>query len=544
MMNLKKFFHFNWLRRISPGYHGKVQSRRKQMAFQAEFFRRWELAQKTMRLEYENLHSVSRQHDRSLKELQRQIQEICQTVSANSAALNNALAETGKTLAAQQNETARSIAEIKSGFKLLEDKLTSIGSRPHFFDDILENLKDAAEMQSSICKTVNRLAEGQKEMTDKLVFIGNRTHFFDDILKNQKDVADMQSSIRKTAARLAEGQKEMTDKLVFIGNRTHFFDDILKNQKGVADMQSSIRKTADRLAEAQKEMTDKLVFIGNRTHFFDSITEQLQNLEQFRQTLHQQYESLFRNEIQIRWQMLDALEPLLFPPDTRLACPICGHAAARKDYQTVSTMCKFSGGLLERFVCPECGVIFGPLKMMMLKPGQLAEEYRQSYTTYSESDCTALEENIFRDLNPVKEGIYLNYGAGAWNSTSEKLRQEGFTVYDYEPYAPAADRDNLIRDPEQLRDMKFDGIFSNDLLEHLPDPVNELKFMSAMLKPGGCMIHGSGCYEYAFEYTRFHLFFFVGKSLEYISRDAGLKYSLGERVYSYSPFRKCKFTQA
>ena len=454
MMDMKKFFCFNWLRRISPGYHGKVQSRRKQMAFQAEFFRRWELAQKTMRLEYENLHSVSRQHDRSLKELQRQIQEICQTVSANSAALNNALAETGKTLAAQQNETARSIAEIKSGFKLLEDKLASIGSRTHFFDDILENLKDAAEMQSSICKTVNRLAEGQKEMTDKLVFI------------------------------------------------------------------------------------------GNRTHFFDSITEQLQNLEQFRQTLHQQYESLFRNEIQIRWQMLDALEPLLFPPDTRLACPICGHAAARKDYQTVSTMCKFSGGLLERFVCPECGVIFGPLKMMMLKPGQLAEEYRQSYTTYSESDCTALEENIFRDLNPVKEGIYLNYGAGAWNSTSEKLRQEGFTVYDYEPYAPAADRDNLIRDPEQLRDMKFDGIFSNDLLEHLPDPVNELKFMSAMLKPGGCMIHGSGCYEYAFEYTRFHLFFFVGKSLEYISRDAGLKYSLGERVYSYSPFRKCKFTQA
>ena len=477
-MNLKKFFHFNWLHRISPGFHSKVQNRRKQMAFQAEFFRRWELAQKTMRQEYENLHSVSRQHDQSLQELRQQLLEISRTLAANTAAQNNALADIRKTLAGQQDDTLKNIAEIKSEYRLLEDKL---------------------------------------------VFIGNRTHFFEDILKNQK---------------------EMTDKLLFIGNRTHFFEDILKNQKDAADIQNSLCQSTARLADGQKGMTDKLVFIGNRTHFFDSITEQLQNLEQFRQTLHQQYESLFRNEIQIRWQTLDALEPLLFPQDMRLTCPICGHSAARKDYQTVSTMCKFSGGLLERFVCPECGVIFGPLKMMMLKPGQLAEEYRQSYTTYSESDCTALEENIFRELNPVKDGVYLNYGAGAWNSTSEKLRQEGYTVYDYEPYAPAADRDNLIRNPEQLRSMKFDGIFSNDLLEHLPDPVKELKFMSSMLKPGGCMIHGSGCYEYAFEYTRFHLFFFVGKSLEYISRDAGLKYSLGERVYSYSPFRKCKFTQA
>ena len=452
MMNMKKFFQFHWLHRISPGYHAKVQSRRKQMAFQAEFFRRWELAQETMRREYENLHAVSRRHEQSLQELRRQIQEISRTAGENAAAQNNALAEIRKNIAAQQNDSLENIADIKSEFK---------------------------------------------QLNDKLVFIGNRTHFFDDILKNLKDAADTQNALRQNAALLAQGQKEMTDKLVFIGNRTHFFDDI---------------------------------------------TGRLQSLEQIRQTLHQQYESLFRNEIRIRWQMLDALEPLLFPPDMQLTCPICGHADARKNYQTAASMCQFSGGLLERFVCPDCGVIFGPLKMMMLKPGQLAEEYRQSYTTYSESDCTALEENIFRDLNPVKDGVYLNYGAGAWNSTSEKLRQEGFTVYDYEPFAPAADRDNLIRNPEQLRGMKFDGIFSNDLLEHLPDPVKELKFMSSMLKPGGCMIHGSGCYEYAFEYTRFHLFFFVGRSLGYISRDAGLKYSLGERVYSYSPFRKCKFT--
>ena len=66
--------------------------------------------------------------------------------------------------------------------------------------------------------------------------------------------------------------------------------------------------------------------------------------------------------------------------------------------------------------------------------------------------------------------------------------------------------------------------------------------MADLLKQGGCMVHGSGCYEYAFEYTRFHLTFFTGKSLDFLGRTLNMDIELGERTAPASPFRKCKFT--
>ena len=246
---------------------------------------------------------------------------------------------------------------------------------------------------------------------------------------------------------------------------------------------------------------------------------------------------LFRNDIRCRWQIVDALDSLLFPADAVAACPICGHADARVNYETRVAECRFGGGRLERYVCPDCGAIFGPLKMMRLSPEQLGEEYRQSYAVYSESDCTLLEKLAFEALRPKKNGIYLNYGAGAWNRTTKDLRAEGYEVYDYEPYAPAETNDWVIRSFSDLEKMRFDGIFSNDLIEHLQNPVSDLKAMAGLLKAGAKMAHCSGCYEYAFEYTRFHLFFLTGDSLKRLGAAAGLGVTLGNRLFDYSPAR-------
>ena len=246
---------------------------------------------------------------------------------------------------------------------------------------------------------------------------------------------------------------------------------------------------------------------------------------------------LFRNDIRCRWQIVDALDSLLFPADAVAACPICGHADARANYETRVAECRFGGGRLERYVCPDCGAIFGPLKMMRLSPEQLGEEYRQSYAVYSESDCTLLEKLAFEALRPKKNGIYLNYGAGAWNRTTKDLRAEGYEVYDYEPYAPAETNDWVIRSFSDLEKMRFDGIFSNDLIEHLQNPVSDLKAMAGLLKAGAKMAHCSGCYEYAFEYTRFHLFFLTGDSLKRLGAAAGLRVKLGNRLFDYSPAR-------
>ena len=251
--------------------------------------------------------------------------------------------------------------------------------------------------------------------------------------------------------------------------------------------------------------------------------------------------ALFRNDIRCRWQVLDALDGILYPPSTTVKCLVCGHEAQKSTYETKVSECIFGGGRLERYVCPECGAVFGPLKMMTLSSAQLAEEYKQSYSVYSESDCTMLEHMAFESLEPQKGKTYLNYGAGAWNRTTKELRAEGYDVYDFEPFAPAEANPWVIRSFADLEKMRFDGIFSNDLIEHLQNPVADMKAMMSLLKREGEMAHCSGCYEYAFEYTRFHLFFLTGGSLLRLCSRAGLSYKLGDRLFDYSPARICQF---
>ena len=252
--------------------------------------------------------------------------------------------------------------------------------------------------------------------------------------------------------------------------------------------------------------------------------------------------ALFRSDIRCRWQVLDALDSILYPPSTPVKCLVCGHEAPKSTYETKVSECIFGGGRLERFVCPDCGCIFGPLKMMSLSQEQLGEEYKQSYGVYSESPTEFLELDAFRALGPTRDGVYLNYGAGAWNKTTEHLRCEGFKVYDYEPYAPISANEWVFHSVDEMNGMKFDGIFSNDLIEHLREPVKDMRSMSSLLKPRGMMAHCTGCYDYAWEFTRFHMFFLTGTSLYVLAERAGLVAELQDYLYPGKlPARVCLF---
>lgn len=222
-----------------------------------------------------------------------------------------------------------------------------------------------------------------------------------------------------------------------------------------------------------------------------------------------------------RWQTLDRLESMA-PYPRRETCPLCG-ASLPKKLLEFKTQCIFKGGVLVRYQCPYCDVIFGPEKMLRLSTTALSEEYQWHYTFSHESDCNELEKQGFFELNPRRNGIYLNYGGGAWSHSTKELRDAGWCVYNFEPYASASE-EYVIRDRAQLATMKFDGIFSHDLMEHLLDPIGELQFMASLLHPGGTMNHVTGCWEYLYEYTRFHLFFFLGRSRELLAQRAGLHF--------------------
>jgi hypothetical protein len=204
-------------------------------------------------------------------------------------------------------------------------------------------------------------------------------------------------------------------------------------------------------------------------------------------------------------------------------CPLCRHQSEDADFPTFSSHCIFGGGDLLRRQCPSCDVIFGADKMFQLSAPELAQDYEWHYRVYEEGDSTAQELRAFHSLRPSKDKVYLNYGAGAWSRSVQQLRSEGWNVFAFEPHGSAATQaEYLISSHAELNRRKFDGIFSNNVLEHLRHPVKEIAEMAGLLNAEGSMAHATPCFEYAYEYTRFHLFFFLGKSRELLVRGAGL----------------------
>ena len=234
--------------------------------------------------------------------------------------------------------------------------------------------------------------------------------------------------------------------------------------------------------------------------------------------------NVLRQQIAAKWEIVDFLERMLQLHPLALTCPLCNHQAPSDEFAVYETHCIFGGGRLLRHQCPECDLIFGADKMLALNPAELSQDYESHYRVYQEGDSTEQEIRAFHMLNPSRDGIYLNYGAGSWSKSVAQLRSQGWNVFAFEPHDSAAtNHDSLIRSKADLLKMRFDGIFSNNVLEHLRYPVAELSFMKSVLKDGGRMSHATPCFEYLYEFTRFHLFFFLGRSRQVLADQAQLE---------------------
>jgi hypothetical protein len=138
-----------------------------------------------------------------------------------------------------------------------------------------------------------------------------------------------------------------------------------------------------------------------------------------------------------------------------------------------------------------------------------------------EIDSTNLEYELFTMLNPNPNGVYINWGAGL-SKTSEVAKKMGFNLLNYDPGIPS---EYNYEDIDKLSINKVDGIISNNVLDHLQNPIESLLHMKSLLKSGCSMIHASDGFKYVIHYTKFHLFFFVGKSVKYISNSIKMPYS-------------------
>lgn len=298
--------------------------------------------------------------------------------------------------------------------------------------------------------------------------------------------------------------------------------DILKKQTGLkaslkkrifSNMLEAIYQTENILLEKLRTQQEELEVIKReleKQKFM--LQEEVNNLG-----------AVARQVMLAKWKVIDSNLNHVERADDILICDICGESHKRNEFEIRETECIFNGGKLVRYVCPNCGVIFGATKFTTQTQHEIDEDYWVHYLGFKEGDSTYKEERAFFMLNPTKDKVYLNYGCGKWTKSLQKLREMGYKVYGYEPYAPELDNPYIIKDKEQLSLMKFDGIYSNDVLEHFITPVEDMAFMASLLRsPNGIMAHCTSCYIYKYEYTRFHTHFFTGDSVRILAEKAGL----------------------
>ena len=130
-------------------------------------------------------------------------------------------------------------------------------------------------------------------------------------------------------------------------------------------------------------------------------------------------------------------------------------------------------------------MIFGSELMLDLSPEALAREYEWHYQVFTEGDSTEHEIRAFRGLNPERGKTYINWGSGAWSSSTELLRAEGWQVFGYEPHSSAnGGGEYVLTSRSELEQLRPAGIFSNNVLEHFRYPVEALREMAALLPRG------------------------------------------------------------
>ena len=141
--------------------------------------------------------------------------------------------------------------------------------------------------------------------------------------------------------------------------------------------------------------------------------------------------------------------------------------------------------MLERYQCPSCDAIFGPQKYLDLSEEFVSRDYALLYNRYQETNSTETEIRTFRSLDPKPGRLYLNWGCGIWSETISRLRAESFEVWGFEPSAPVSSP--YIATSRDQISARFDGIFSNNVIEHFRNPRHQFEEFLRILKPGGMM---------------------------------------------------------
>lgn len=158
-------------------------------------------------------------------------------------------------------------------------------------------------------------------------------------------------------------------------------------------------------------------------------------------------------------------------PSTNPPCRVC-KSPAPLFYQDTRTFHK----------CPNCWLIFtNDFPDKTLEENHYKSQWQTTEPEFWKNQTTALISYIQAYFSPKN---ILDFGAGSGEMARE-LRSQGYQVTALEPM-----RDGYLKD--QQYPQLFDVVIAVEVIEHLPNPWEELEQIEKVLEPEGIMVFSTG----------------------------------------------------
>ena len=192
-------------------------------------------------------------------------------------------------------------------------------------------------------------------------------------------------------------------------------------------------------------------------------------------------------------------------------CPLCSSLSAEfyKDTQTY-------------YKCPTCHGIFVDVDDL---PNEEDEKQRYELHDGDTQDkgyrkfVSPITNSIIRDFSKDAKG--LDFGAGTSAIISAVLKDEGYTISNYDPY--------FHNYPELLK-TKYDYISSCEVIEHFYNPYKEFKLLKSLLNPHAKLYLMSDIYDEKIDFASWyykndptHVFLYTKETFEWIRGEFGFE---------------------
>lgn len=223
-----------------------------------------------------------------------------------------------------------------------------------------------------------------------------------------------------------------------------------------------------------------------------------------------------------RWKNLK--QPVL----ENLMCKICNYENTLEQYKIYKTNDIFNAGELIRYQCPNCDVIFGDLRFLNMDKEEISKDYIDLYSYYNEADTSKYILKCLNKINFGKDKVYLDYACGKKMETLNLLNDHNYNVYGYDAYVDNS-HNKFIKNINDIKNI--DIIYSNNYIEHVIEPFEDLQILIDLLNNNGKLVLISPCWEYCIEFTHYHTFFFLGKSIQYLCEKLKIREVFSEKIF-------------